>query len=80
MRKLLKLFRKKSIAFQVIKLEEFRKSLGKVGNEMAEDKIIELREWEDKVAEVIFKQWLRLKSGTDRPTKTSILQPTTMLK
>jgi len=78
--KLLILLGKKSIAFQVINLEEFRKSLGKFGNKMAEDKIIELRELEDKVAEVIFKQWLRDKDRFKQPTETPVLWPKTMLK
>lgn len=64
----------------MIKFEEFRKSLGKVGDKMADDKIKELMEWEDKLAEVIFKQWLGGKNRTEQSTKTSILQPKIMLK
>ncbi len=47
---------------------------------MTDDKIKELMEWEDKLAEVIFKQWLSRKSRTERPTETPTLQHKTMLK
>ena len=64
----------------MIRVEEFRKSLGKVGDRMTEGKIMELREWEDKIAEVIFKQWLRDKNKPKETTKTATLQLKTMLK
>lgn len=62
------------------KIGEFRKLLGKVGDKMPDDKVVELMELEDKIAEIVFKQWLRGKNNPKQSTKTSILQPKIMIK
>lgn len=42
----------------MVNLDDFKKSLGNLANEMSEEQIIELREQQDKMAEVFFNSWL----------------------
>ncbi len=43
----------------MISLEEFKKSLGKTTETMTEEQILELRENQDKMAEIFFNIWLK---------------------
>lgn len=43
----------------MISTEEFKKSLGKTANELTEEQILELRENQDKMAELLFYMWLK---------------------
>jgi hypothetical protein len=44
----------------MINLEEFKKSLGDIKDKMSEKEILELRENQDKMAEIFFDSWLAL--------------------
>ncbi len=42
----------------MISLKDFKKSLGNLNKELAEEQILELREQQDKMAEVFFTMWV----------------------
>ncbi len=42
----------------MISLEEFKKALGNLANELSEEEILKVREQQDKMAEVLFSSWL----------------------
>ncbi|HTE49033.1 MAG TPA: hypothetical protein VK675_03950 [Candidatus Paceibacterota bacterium] len=42
----------------MISLEEFKKALGNLKNELSEEEILKLRENQDQMAEILFNSWL----------------------
>ena len=42
----------------MISLEEFKKSLGDLQNQLSEEEILKLRENQDKMADIFFDSWL----------------------
>ena len=42
----------------MIDLEEFKKALGSLKNELSEEEILKLRDSQDKMAEILFNSWL----------------------
>ncbi len=42
----------------MIGLEEFKKSLGSLKDQLSEEEILKLRENQDKMAEILFNSWL----------------------
>lgn len=52
----------------MIDLEKYKKSLGSKANEMTESEILELRDIQDKEAEILFSLWLE----STQPTVGSI--------
>ena len=48
---------------ELVPLEEFKKSLGKIGENLSEEQILKLREIEDRLADAVFDYLLKKRNN-----------------